>query len=255
VRARCGALALVLIATFAGPARAENDDPVPPPPQAPPGAVTAAPQSSAEALPPPPPPPPGATGEPAPVPAPPAEPRKRKVARPRKTLPLPSELPPPVDEAPAIEEPTRTRRHWYGWQTLLMDGASVGLMASGAAGDSGGAVTWGALGYVFGAPIVHGVHDHGGKFFASLGARVGFPLVGALIGAGAGSGSCKNDCSGTGALVGLILGMGGAIAFDAAVIAREDAPEPELSEAPRPRVAPAITIGKDRAEIWLGGTF
>jgi hypothetical protein len=81
----------------------------------------------------------------------------------------------------------RQTQHWYGWQTLLVDGAALAAITSVAAFDrgshTGGAVVLGGLGaYAFGAPIVHATHGHWGTAFGSFGLRaVPFALTTAAL--------------------------------------------------------------------------
>jgi hypothetical protein len=122
----------------------------------------------------------------------------------------------------AEQQPWAPRRRWYGWQTLLVDGASIGLLVLGVAADDRGAGRLGALGYFFGAPIVHWSHGHVGKGFASLGLRVGSVLVLSVAAFG---------CYG-GKSAACYLGLSvvpGVVAIDSASIAREDVPATESS--------------------------
>lgn len=85
--------------------------------------------------------------------------------------------------APAYTETSAPQRRWYGWQTLSLDAASlsigvIGVARRGEPGPTG--IVLGSLGftgYAFGAPLVHWLHDQPGKAAASLGLRVGLPLI------------------------------------------------------------------------------
>ena len=81
---------------------------------------------------------------------------------------------------------------WYGWQILLADLTSIGLVAAstqmGDARAASGIGAIGGLGYFLGGPIIHGLHHQSpGKVGGSFGLRFGVPaglgIVGALIGA------------------------------------------------------------------------
>src|SRR5215467_11328850 len=73
---------------------------------------------------------------------------------------------------PAIARADEEREtRWYGWQTLLVDGAAIGL---GVATRNAG-VFLGA--YALGAPIVHVAHERFGEAAGSLGLRVVMPLA------------------------------------------------------------------------------
>jgi hypothetical protein len=154
---------------------------------------------------------------------------------------------PDTTHDPRNERPV-TKRRWYGWQTLVMDAVSIGLILAALDDDVGnGAAIAGLVGYGFGAPIVHVAHGQPGKAFASLGLRVGAPFVGARF-----CGGIAN-CTGEGGLrdviFGLLSGAAAAITIDAAVIANEDV------EPTAPRVSPSVGITKDRATFSLGGVF
>ena len=148
--------------------------------------------------------------------------------------PVTSIHPLPFEEAPS---------RWYGWQTLAADGASLALSlgAIGVAGAGGSdsdtpseALVWGSLGtYVLGAPVVHWVHQNTGRGFASLGLRVGGPVVLGLIGAEAEGCSHQGGdfCGLVGALIGTSVGIVAAVTIDAAVFAYDDELETDAAAA------------------------
>jgi hypothetical protein len=150
------------------------------------------------------------------------------------------------------------KRTWYGWQTLLVDGASLSAVLLGAELDSrdsgldGGVVTaLGLLGYELGPGIVHFVHRNPGRGFASFGIRLGMPLAGAFLGASLGSNCDGHHCEEVGAAVGLLLGMAGAIVIDSALFAYDD----RRSRATRAtfRFVPLASLQPGRAWLGLGG--
>jgi hypothetical protein len=147
-----------------------------------------------------------------------------------------------------------SRRHWYGWQTLTVDGASFTLlMLAGADGgrSSDEMATAALLGYGFGAGIVHFAHGNPGRGFASFGVRLGMPLAGAIVGAGLDSGCNSYLCEKNGAAIGLLLGMGGAIAIDAAVFAYDD-PVPH-ADRHQLSLMPVVQLGRERALLGVSG--
>jgi hypothetical protein len=167
-----------------------------------------------------------------------------------------------LDEKPGGGEAGQLRmaRHWYGEQTLLVDGASLALgiaMVGAGADGEGAAVLVG--GYLFGAPLVHLSHDHPGKAFGSLGLRLGLPLAGAALSCL--GGGCDYRGEDTGAAVGgailvvggAVLGAAVAITIDSALIANEDV----VSEAQRPAVGvrPQLSIGKQQTLVGMTGWF
>jgi hypothetical protein len=147
------------------------------------------------------------------------------------------------------------RSRWYGWQTLVADGASLGALILGTplseqteAGDT--LVGVGLLGYEFVPGIVHFAHRNVGRGFASFGIRLGMPLAGAFLGASLASGCNTNFCEAGGAGVGVLLGMGGAIALDAAVFAYDD---PKRSPSRRLGLVPLVSVTPQHAWLGIGG--
>ncbi len=189
---------------------------------------SAEPPSEQAVLPPPPDAPPGAELEAGPVPASPSV-----VTPPPPPAPLPSrELPPPGE---AVYRPPGARRPWYGWQTLITDGAALTLALladSPRSSDLSSAVGLLALGaYGLGAPIVHAVHHNPGKGLASFGLRLGMPIAGAFAGASAASGCNGFLCEVDGAAIGMLIGLAGAVTIDATVLAYEARPRPVRASA------------------------
>lgn len=120
--------------------------------------------------------------------------------------------------------PRATGRRWYGWQTLIADAATVTLVPAVASqlDKDGGAIALGMVSsYLLASPIIHLAHGRPGIAAASLGLRTGMPMTGALLGAAL-SGDCRGSfCGLEGAAIGFVLGVLGASALDAAVLARE----------------------------------
>jgi hypothetical protein len=148
-------------------------------------------------------------------------------------------------QAAADETPKPEPQHWYGGQTLLVDGAwmvtstaAIAVAAESASNGTAnsnlaaGAAVFGlvvaASGYTFGPPIVHWAHGHLGRGFADLAFRVGLPGVLFAIGA---SVQDRGEGVGVGVALGAV-GVAGAVTIDAALIAYEDAPPPLAPDAP-----------------------
>ena len=220
---------------------------------APPAPVEAAPAAESAALPAPPAAPPHAPASPPPESA--------------VTTPVPARAGMLTQPQPQTEDDdTREedegnelgpRRIWYGWQTLLADGASFGLMLGGAAvasrqhasGDTGSNITGvGVLGYTFAPAIVHFIHRNPGRGFASIGLRIGLPIAAGIVGAALSSGCDRYLCESDGAAVGALLGVGGAIAMDAALFAYDAPKRPTLGA-----FSPRVIVGRDRAWLGIGG--
>ena len=183
--------------------------------------------------------------------------------QPQSVVQAPSYRPMPYNPAydpSSREHEERPKPRWYGWQTLVADGAALAALmvgASYAAKDS--PLSGMGLGiYLLGAPTVHMVHDRAGVGLASFGMRVAAPVVGAAIGVGmADCDSSREDrgwCGMNEGAVGLLIGAGAAIAIDAAVLARKPAPE-RRRIATAPRLAPAIALTPERRALVLSGTF
>jgi hypothetical protein len=219
------------------------------------------------AIPPPTPSTPPALGDaPAPAPAPPPAGDATRTAAP--TAPSTAPAPTPAKAShltarPALEDfdedddanelEAEPRRRWYGWQTLIADGASTLLLLSSAAGDDEASetlVTMGLVGYEFAPGIVHFAHGNTGRGFGSFGLRLGMPLAGAFVGASAASGCDGFLCEAGGAAIGALVGMAGAIAIDAAVFAY-DYPHPKRDA--QGALRPLVLVSPRTAWLGFGG--
>ncbi|HEX8792927.1 MAG TPA: hypothetical protein VF765_18405 [Polyangiaceae bacterium] len=125
------------------------------------------------------------------------------------------------------------RNHWYGWQTLIVDGGSVALLFTGV-GAAAGIVT-----FLAGPPIVHVAHGQWGSGAASALLRLTMPFAFAAMGAIGGSYAMGNGF--VGLLGGGFAGVAGASAIDAAVLAWEPRASPP-GPTDRPRTAPSIAL-------------
>jgi hypothetical protein len=239
---------------FRAPPEAASAEPVAP---APPAEAPPAVPAPAEPLPAAPEPPPGVVTPPVPGigPAPAkadviTDPNARRAAEAR----IARDDADDVDDADDAE-----RRRWYGWQTLVADGASFASLLvsaslngqSSTSGDIADTLAWsGLLGYEFAPGIIHFVHRNPGRGFASFGLRLGMPLAGAFVGASVASGCNTNLCEASGAGIGALLGMAGAIAIDAAVFAYDD---PKHSSPHRLSLLPVVSVTPQQAWIGLAG--
>lgn len=164
-----------------------------------------------------------------------------------------------VDDGAGMDE-LAERRRWYGWQTLITDGISLTALVVGAAiegQDTRGpdsastSLLWlGFLGYEAAPAVVHAAHRNPGRAFASMGIRLGMPLAGAFLGASLASDCNSNLCEAGGAGVGVMLGMAGAIAIDAAVFSYDDARRAPVR---RGGLRPLIAWTPHSAWVGLGG--
>jgi tetratricopeptide (TPR) repeat protein len=130
---------------------------------------------------------------------------------------------------------------WYGWQTLVVDGAAVLLGVAGAvlavsssSGESAGVpvASLGVITYFLGGPSVHVAHNNLGRGLGSLGLRIGVPIVGGAIGCAANDRSGEFRCL-AGFVIGAALGAVPAVIIDAGVLAwstEEQESEPGSTE-------------------------
>jgi hypothetical protein len=96
----------------------------------------------------------------------------------------PGRLAPPEDtghQLPHVTSAEHTQEVWYGWQNVLSDVASVGLIAASGSSSAAPLAYVGLLGYIGGSPVIHAVNGSGQKSAISVGLRLGLPLVGGLM--------------------------------------------------------------------------
>jgi hypothetical protein len=188
---------------------------------------------------------------------------------------------PPASIAPAAASPIATdnaeqttsqsRSRWYGWETLLVDGAvmTIGmlpLLEKDEPRRTALGIGWYGA-YALGTPIVHWSRGHVGKGFGSLGMRVGGPLAGGLVGAGlawlSGAKFGSSDSPSDGDLIvqgGVVLGMIAPIVIDAVFLAREEVPVRDRVARPAVRNAGVQVSGgpvllRGGGGLSLVGTF
>lgn len=175
-----------------------------------------------------------------------------------QAAPPPAQWSPP---APTAQE----RRYWYGWQTLIVDGASIVTSVAASISPSHPIVglPLGGAGLLLGGPIVHWAHGNLGKGFASLGILLATGLVGGGIGVGIGCAAefverCRGEFESLGKLSGFLLGLnvGATVgsAIDVSLLAYGTRPEAAWP-ARRVSVLPALDVRRDRLVLGLGGTF
>jgi hypothetical protein len=157
----------------------------------------------------------------------------------------------PPSETPATEESTASSKTYSG-QIVLADVICI------AAAPLGGVSL---LAYPFAAPIIHGVHGHGGRATGSLALRLVLPLSTALAGAflEASSRGKNSDCGEmdgcylAGAAVGLVVGMIVASTIDAAVLARlSDRTPPSMTTSAS---LPTVSLARSGLRFGWRGRF
>lgn len=165
-----------------------------------------------------------------------------------------------------------TQRVWYGWQTLILLGASFGTGLVGTVASSGGngtgfgvTLALGGTGLLFGGPIVHWAHGHASRGFLALGLNAGIPLVAGGIGAGitCAAGGCSHGSDGIlvalfGMAIGGGLGLVTAHIIDVSVLSY-DTRSPGGAEtsrrAPGWTILPDVHVSKEKTTFGVAGIF
>jgi hypothetical protein len=173
--------------------------------------------------------------------------------------------------APAEHAPKPTR--WYGYEILAVDGVGVAVLIPALATTDGGMQTGFSIAtgltYGLGGPIVHFTHGQVLKGVLDIGMRLSLPIATGFLGGVIGASSYQpQSCTGgpafcplsnaldqigaeaEGILIGGLIGMGSAIAIDAAALARE--PDGGSSRAPDAEPAPVRDTFTSRIEPALG---
>lgn len=171
-------------------------------------------------------------------------------------------------QRPSANPPPETS--WYGWQTLIVDGALLGVASYLATRprdppDPGehefSDMLYFALGwYSFSAitaPVVHFAHGRVGIGFADFGVRLGLPLVSVVPGllvACSGLGG-RDGCTSAGIEGGILGGMILASGLDAFVFARKRASAAPANAPSTGSVLPMLTPTEGGAVVGAMGTF
>ena len=148
-----------------------------------------------------------------------------------------------VQMLPSASVPTVS--DWYGWQLLLVDGATLGLSLGAHNGDL-------ALAWIGTGAAVHAAHGHYGRSVASVGMRVALPVLGVYLGAASAQGCTGEDLCALGpAIVGGLIGMGTAEVIDLAMSSDEH----EAAPAPTRSWTPVASIRHQSATFGIAARF
>jgi hypothetical protein len=144
-------------------------------------------------------------------------------------------------------------RRWYGWQALIVDGATTGLVVAAAVEEEVELVGEGLLLNAIGAPIVHGVHGNWGRAGISLALRLSLGFVAVMSVAEAAD--CHDLCDEHGAIYGLApyfiaAGVDAAIGWERRPA--RASPAPPLTP---PSLTPVAIAKPGGVVLGLGGTF
>lgn len=171
-------------------------------------------------------------------------------------------------EGLAEESAPKPESKWYGWQTLLADGLSYGAVMAGTAHDILMPLGFmGVAGYLAAPAAIHGVHHHPGRATASVLLRIALPATGAMLGNS--MADCSSDegfisfCPLEETVLGVMVGMGAAIAIDA-IVAWDTRPPAQPTTPPPTRSTrrPALSFTSagiaptsNGARLMVGGVF
>ncbi|MBX3201547.1 MAG: hypothetical protein KF894_25650 [Labilithrix sp.] len=193
------------------------------------------------------------------------------------TAPAATPPPPakPAEPPPPAPAPAQYEKVWYGYQTLIADAVSFGLLVGGIASRTSEVTTTGYLAFLLATPTVHMVHGNVGPGFGSIGLRLLVPLIGMgvgaltglIVGSTQGSGGLDDIGRGangpaTGAAVGGLIGGGICVAIDAGGLAYtkqriDGAAATHSRRRPTPwfTLAPSFDVRSDRAALGIVGQF
>jgi hypothetical protein len=196
--------------------------------------------------------------------APSSPPPDRAVAAPQADGPpiTAAHEPPPVAPTPLY----RPRYLDYRAYLAVADGAALGLWIGAIATQNAG-LGLGGLGlYVLAGPIIHGTHGQGTRAAASVGLRLGLPVVGLfgglLVGAavcddsGESDFGCLSSAAG-GAVVGMVVGTISAMVVDDVFLGKVELPREQPARL-RPRLTalgPVTDPKRGMFGMTLAGTF
>ncbi len=155
-------------------------------------------------------------------------------------------------------------RRWYGWQTLVTDGAGVVLIAASSVPEghhsyrvASGLVGAGLTTLVLGAPVVHAAHGRWGAAAGSLALRTLLPALAYV----ALNEPCSGECSGP--LLLAVLAVTAPVALDAAALSWETTPastDPsgrarQSRRASPPMLVPYATAGRHQLALGVRASF
>lgn len=169
--------------------------------------------------------------------------------------PGPPGMTPETVPAQPVDQGTPSYRGW----TLGADAVAVGLMVVAVDHEDEGLAMLSLVTYAFGAPLVHLAKKRPERALASVGLRVGLPILGAMIGEGMHKDSyCNNydyyeTCDEEGpseeAALGVVVGIVAASAIDSIYLARGERPKPQ------PQWSPTVRSTSGGFALGVAGRF
>ncbi len=160
-------------------------------------------------------------------------------------------------EAPPSQPPVN---HWYGYQTLLADGAALTITVPGFALKSNALFVTGLVPMLFAPPIVHIAHGNVGHGIASFAIRACAPVALAYVALLASTSNETRGIDPNALFAGFLSGWGIAAALDAAVFSWEKVMPPRRADAHDRGGGvftwrPDVTLGQRRGTVGIAGTF
>lgn len=148
-----------------------------------------------------------------------------------------------------------TEEHWYGWQVLAADAAGIlGTAACVSFSNADACI----IPYFIAAPTVHLTHGRPMNALASAGARLAFPIAGAMVGAQFANCSAQSDqflCGLSEMALGILIGTVVASAFDMAVLSTETRERPAATPSRLSFLSPSVSAGPNGTSFGLRGSF
>jgi hypothetical protein len=155
------------------------------------------------------------------------------------------------DAAPAPD----TEEHWYGWQVLAADAAGIlGTAACVSFSNADACI----VPYFIAAPTVHLTHGRPMSALASVGARLAFPIAGAIVGVQVANCSAQSDqflCGLSEMGAGILIGTVVATVFDMAVLSTETRERPAATPSRLSLLSPSVSAGPNGTSFGLRGSF
>jgi hypothetical protein len=139
-----------------------------------------------------------------------------------------------------------TRGSWYGWQTLVSDGVTIGLFVTANRTHSSGLGVAGLVTYWIGPAVVHTAHGHGVRAIGSVALRTA-PLLLAIPASHEEEGGEGNNGHAGAATVLFVLSVPLVIAADAASAFDE---KPAVHRPPPPDMGFAPDVKHRGIVLW-----
>jgi hypothetical protein len=159
--------------------------------------------------------------------------------------------------APLIATQPDPIETWYGWQTLLADGAGIAALAGCATLlENKAGQPFCVAPFLLAGPAVHLAHDRPARAVISFALNAALPITGALIGAA--TADCGKDqflCGLSETGLGLMVGLVAAMTIDAVISFDSEAAPPRPVARRAPTLLPTVALTSGGAGLGLAGRF